>query len=589
MDNINQLAKAFDYIKTTYGIETIYSPDKIKALLLDLVPQCQKETKIFINVLYQTEIVKMAHFNYNAPIELVISRIIDIVGMSREWAKESAVLLFEYFEREYVFEVAVKDTHKVDCDESIIKFENSDLFKNPTHTDSAVTSLLKRTQMFLEDGDYSDARTYCEKILDIDPYCAIVYLYKLMAEKRAKTIKALCSCVGVSTDKLFYRALSYADDEFKQDLLSIAKEADKYFKERCEVVRSAALIQGAIISASNYHIAGVCSDGTVWAVGGKDGRECNVSSWKNIVAVSAGSGFTVGIKADGRVVITEGATFTDFDAHPRVNYTFDLSIWTDIVAVSSKSHIVGLKSDGTVIAQGLNRYGECNVSEWTDIISIATDYQRTVGLKSDGTVVTTGNNRDGDYNTQSWKDIVAIATTMDSILGLKRDGTVVCTTGSENRFGQCNVSKWTDIVAISSNGWTSFGVKADGTVVATKHNFFGEANIYNWKDVVALAPMGQQQIFTTFCVKKDGTIDSVGSSFYGINNALNKKLFNSFDTWESEFENYKSKTKQAATEEYCIIKQKAQYRSQNLCQHCGGAFKGLFTKKCSNCGKEKDY
>ena len=29
--------------------------------------------------------------------------------------------------------------------------------------------------------------------------------------------------------------------------------------------------------------------------------------------------------------------------------------------------------------------------------------------------------------------------------------------------------------------------------------------------------------------------------------------------------------------------------ANNLCQHCGGPFKGLFKKVCSNCGKPKDY
>ena len=36
-------------------------------------------------------------------------------------------------------------------------------------------------------------------------------------------------------------------------------------------------------------------------------------------------------------------------------------------------------------------------------------------------------------------------------------------------------------------------------------------------------------------------------------------------------------------------KQKAIYRSQKCCQHCGGKFKGLFSKCCSVCGKPKDY
>lgn len=32
-----------------------------------------------------------------------------------------------------------------------------------------------------------------------------------------------------------------------------------------------------------------------------------------------------------------------------------------------------------------------------------------------------------------------------------------------------------------------------------------------------------------------------------------------------------------------------QRKQQGLCQHCGGIFKGLFIKKCSKCGKAKDY
>lgn len=30
-------------------------------------------------------------------------------------------------------------------------------------------------------------------------------------------------------------------------------------------------------------------------------------------------------------------------------------------------------------------------------------------------------------------------------------------------------------------------------------------------------------------------------------------------------------------------------KAQELCQHCGGTFKGLFNKVCTQCGKPKDY
>ena len=34
---------------------------------------------------------------------------------------------------------------------------------------------------------------------------------------------------------------------------------------------------------------------------------------------------------------------------------------------------------------------------------------------------------------------------------------------------------------------------------------------------------------------------------------------------------------------------RAARRAQKLCQHCGGKFKGIFRKKCTVCGKKKDY
>ena len=47
-----------------------------------------------------------------------------------------------------------------------------------------VAPLLKRAFMFLEDGDWSSADEYCEKVLDIDPENARAYLGKLMAQFR---------------------------------------------------------------------------------------------------------------------------------------------------------------------------------------------------------------------------------------------------------------------------------------------------------------------------------------------------------------------------------------------------------------------
>ena len=53
-----------------------------------------------------------------------------------------------------------------------------------------------------------------------------------------------------------------------------------------------------------------------------------------------------------------------------------------------------------------------------------------------------------------------------------------------------------------------------------------------------------------------------------------KKRLNEVQKWEDE------------QREYSLIRQR---RASGLCQHCGGELKGVFSKKCENCGKPKDY
>jgi len=64
-----------------------------------------------------------------------------------------------------------------------------------------------------------------------------------------------------------------------------------------------------------------------------------------------------------------------------------------------------LKADGTLVAVGDNKEGQCNTGSWRDIVAVATSDGNTVGLKADGTVVVVGNNEKGQCNTEGWRDI----------------------------------------------------------------------------------------------------------------------------------------------------------------------------------------
>lgn len=91
------------------------------------------------------------------------------------------------------------------------------------------------------------------------------------------------------------------------------------------------------------------------------------------------------------------------------------------------NRIIALKIDGTVLAAGDNRYDQCNVSGWKDIVKIAASEDTTVGLKGDGTVVSVGNNRFGQCKTESWKHVVDIAATNKGTFAITEEGELLST------------------------------------------------------------------------------------------------------------------------------------------------------------------
>ena len=253
----------------------------------------------------------------------------------------------------------------------------------------------------------------------------------------------------------------------------------------------------------------------------RDARQHSMELW-NIVAqrdtISAGEYHTVGLRADGTVVAEGRDKYSDDDY---IGQCW-VSYWKDIVAISAgRLHTVGLKADGTVEAVGEYKHGQCRVSDWKDIVAISAGAYHTVGLKANGTVVAVGSNKDyegnhiGQCDVSNWKDIVAISAGWDHTVGLKADGTVVAV--GDNDYGQCNVSGWKDIVAVSAGNFHTVGLKADGTVVAVGNNkdnegnHIGQCDVSDWQDIVAISA----GYYHTIGLKADGAVVAVGDNDYG--------------------------------------------------------------------------
>ena len=228
------------------------------------------------------------------------------------------------------------------------------------------------------------------------------------------------------------------------------------------------------ISAGGRHTVGLQADGTLVAVGSNDEGQCNISEWTDIVAISTGFGITVGLKSDGTVLVAGSTTLG----------IIDVSRFTDIISISASGHIVGLKTDGTVVATGADHCGQCNVSGWTDITSIYATGGATLGIKSDGTVIITEYPSNFDYgenDVHAWKNIVSVCSSGMHTVGLTSDGTVSAV--GLTTYGRCDVSEWTDIVAISEGGNYTLGLKADGTVIAVGYNKDKQCNVDSWENI----------------------------------------------------------------------------------------------------------
>ena len=245
-----------------------------------------------------------------------------------------------------------------------------------------------------------------------------------------------------------------------------------------------ALLNETTLSTYRTNTVGLRADGTVVAVGSNEDGECDISGWRDIVAVSTGSGCIFGLKANGTVT----AIGNNLDEQCEV------SDWTNIVAVSAGQwHTVGLRADGTVVAVGSRIDGQCSVSDWRDIIAVSAGGDFTAGLRADGTVVVTGQY----LNVSGWTDIAAISAGGAFLAGLRRDGTVLVTVPQG-----LDVSDWTDIVAISAGASHLVGLRSDGTVVAAGYNESGECGVSDWTGIVAVSA-GEGY---TLGLRADGTV-----------------------------------------------------------------------------------
>jgi len=446
--------------------------------------------------------------------------------------------------------------------------------------------------------NWVEAKSDFNQVLVIDSECAPAYIGKLCAELHKKCKEDLINHYE-PLDKIpnYQKAIQFADVDYREKLISlnqlIIQNQEQHQSSMQELKKSRELISkySNCISCGDYFTACLTPNGEVFT----DGMypfNISSSSWHDITAVSSGSKHVVGLKSDGTVVASGN----------NQNDQCNTNNWRNIVAIATGSaHTVGLTADGTVIAVGANNSGQCDVSSWESIKAIFASADFTIGIKSNNALITT--RKISDETEQALCDIsvrneivsIKVVGGWYHLVVLKSDGTVVLLGCASEVY---NTYDWRNVVAIATGMQHIVGLKIDGTVIATGQNNrhgqnSGPCDTDYWRDIVAISAA----VCHTIGLKVDGRAVTTGSHIFGmcnvsawreigpINNGSRGEVQKrQYEQWN--YEKQRQEEEQRLKQQH-NIEQSNRWVQLGLCRHCGGDISGLFKKKCNICGRPK--
>lgn len=103
--------------------------------------------------------------------------------------------------------------------------DEQDISTNAVVT-SGISPLLRRAELFLEDGDFDLADEYFNRVLDIDPECAKAYIGRMLVELKLKSEDELAGCkVDITKYNNYNKAVRFADNKYKEKLEQFNPEA----------------------------------------------------------------------------------------------------------------------------------------------------------------------------------------------------------------------------------------------------------------------------------------------------------------------------------------------------------------------------
>ena len=180
------------------------------------------------------------------------------------------------------------------------------------------------------------------------------------------------------------------------------------------------------------------------------------------------------------------------------------SDWKHLKFIDGCYHYVGIKNDGSLIAMGKNKEGECNIQGITNVKKVSVNgASRTAFLLNDGTVKVVGLDVPGH---EDWEDIVDIASDFSGIYGFKADGTVCFA----QRKPEGSLAKYRKYRGTHPSEWKDIYKYFDDCKAIDKYgrayaygDYDTDAKLDGLKDIVYIA---QNSNLFLVCIKADGTL-----------------------------------------------------------------------------------
>jgi hypothetical protein len=266
------------------------------------------------------------------------------------------------------------------------------------------------------------------------------------------------------------------------------------------------------------HIIAADFDGpTVYAAGiigrgDNDVGQCDTPEPNTgFVAVAAGRSHSLGLKADGSIVAwgSNDSGQCNVPAPDSAYVAVAAGVGT---AGGYGDHSLALKANGTIAAWGDNMYGQCDAPPDSDFVAIAAGALHSLALKEDSTIVAWGDNSQGQLDVPTPNaGFVAVAGGVFHSLVLKADSTIVA--WGDNSEGQLDVpAPNAGFVALAGGAYHSLGLKADGTIVAWGRNIEGQCDVPDPNSGFAAVAGGS---WHSLGLKEDGEAVAWGSNADG--------------------------------------------------------------------------